>query len=119
MVTHADKISELEENIELLKARIGQLEKKKEDIIQSVENFLRNAFSRLGENYSEDLVSYISQQLDEYILENYISKKELENYLSREDLRDVLNEICDLLQTGVGVNTALLENKILLLVNEK
>ncbi|MCX6760997.1 MAG: hypothetical protein NTZ84_02770, partial [Candidatus Nealsonbacteria bacterium] len=101
MATHAERLDNLEEKIE-------QLKEKEEDPEQFVSALLKDVFSKLGENHAGDLVGYISQQIDNYILENYISKTDLENYLSKEDIGDVVKEICDLLQTEVGVNTTFL-----------
>jgi hypothetical protein len=112
MVTYAERLNKVENEIE-------QLKEKKEDTEQFVSALLKDVFSKLGEKHSGDLVGYISRQIDDYILENYISKKDLDNYLSKEDLRDVFKEICNLLQSEVGLNIILLEKEIEILFSNK
>jgi len=105
MTTHTERIDNLEEEVE-------QLKEKKEDPEQFVSSLLKDVFSNLGEEKAGDLSGFISKQIDDYIRQNFVSKDELEYFISRNDLRDVLKELCNLLQTEIGVNTALLEKEI-------
>lgn len=112
METYAERLDKIEDEIE-------QLKEKKEDTEQFVSALLKDIFSRLGEKHSGDLVGYISEQIDEYLLENYISKKDLDNYIFKEDLRGVIKELCNLLQSEVGLNTTLLEKEIKVLFSSE